>query len=420
MHPFCTLTCIKLQKETMLQDKNTILARVILGEATEEEYLYLKENCTSEELNEILFANDLSARYRIYDSINEEKAFNKAKDILLNGEQVTPEVPAIQKKHRTLHLSLMRAAAVVLLIVAGAGYWWYNDYTKVTPPTLSQEIFAAMQTSEKQGKSEARVEKLSIGKDYSKNAVLSEEIVQELLKEVSGEAADADRRVVDVGENSIELTTTLHNKEFWLTLDDGTLVHMNADSRLIHPEVFGRGSREVFLNGEAYFMVSKDKSRPFIVHTPRGDVKVYGTEFNVNTRARDNSSDKRNCTAVVLVKGSVGVTPSEGSEFMLTPGQQIIIKEDNCSPYISNADIRPYLAWNTKKFEFDNYPLEGLMEIIYRWYNIDYVIGDPSMAKTSVSGSISRYDTIEPLLHGISKITGYDIEIKNNTIYINY
>ena len=105
---------------------------------------------------------------------------------------------------------------------------------------------------------------------------------------------------------------------------------------------------------------------------------------------------------------------------MLTPGQQIIIKDHSNSPYISKADLRPYVAWNTKKFDFEDYPLEGLMEIIYRWYHLDYVINDQSITKTLVSGSISRYDTIEPLLHAISKITGYEVQIKDNTIYINY
>ena len=59
------------------------------------------------------------------------------------------------------------------------------------------------------------------------------------------------------------------------------------------------------------------------------------------------------------------------------------------------------------------------MEIIYRWYNIDYVISNQRINNTLVSGSISRYDTIDPLLHAISKITGHTISIKNNTIYID-
>ncbi len=410
----------------MKQDKNEILARVILGDATEEEYLFLKAHCSEEELQEILNANDLAARYRLYDSIDEEKAYNKARAFIERGKDTLSTDNTITKKKRFVLIpTLWRAAAVILFIIAGVAYWWYRDYTKVTPPEIAQDVLAAIQTSRQQGKSEAQVEVLTPSTaNASKKGLFSEELVEQLLDRVSGAALSPAQESSDgplaAETNPLELITTYHDKEFWRTLSDGTLVHMNADSKIIYPDKFGRNNREVFLNGEAYFMVAKDKSRPFIVHTPRGDVKVYGTEFNVNTRARDNSSNQRNCTAVVLVKGSVGVTPTEGNEYLLTPGQQIIIKEESNSPYISKADLRPYIAWNTKKFEFDNYPLEGLMEIIYRWYHLDYVITDPKINKTLVSGSISRYDTIEPLLHGISKITGYDIQIKENTIYINY
>lgn len=391
----------------MTQDKNKMTAHLIMGKATEEEQRYLQEQCSPEELTEIMNADDLAKRYRLYDGIDEEEAYNKVIDLL-----------AEKPKRRTRYLTLWRVAAVLLVLFAGGVYWWYRDYTKVTPPEISQEILAAIETSNHQGKNDAHQETITTSADFTKTSkgTFSDEIIQDLLN-LSG----SDKQSASSTEGQqYELSTTYHDKEFWMTLDDGTLVHMNADSRIIYPEKFNRSSREVILQGEAYFMVAKDKSRPFIVHTQQGDVKVYGTEFDINTRARDNSSKKRDCTSVVLVKGSVGVTPSEGKEYMLTPGQQIIIKDHSNSPYISKADLRPYVAWNTKKFDFEDYPLEGLMEIIYRWYHLDYVINDPSITNTLVSGSISRYDTIEPLLHAISKITGYEVQIKDNTIYINY
>lgn len=410
----------------MIPDKNIILSHIILGEATEEELRFIKENCSSEELSEILDATDLAGRYRLYDSIDEKAAYEKIRALLFDKEEEKPAVVPLTQKRNPIYRTLLRVAAVVLFVVAGAGYWWYRDYTKVTPPEISQEVLAAIQTSKKIGKSEASKETITAGKAAATSfkGSFSEEILQQLLARIDNKKTGSAKTRNEEAEKaedqaSLELLTTHRDKEFWMTLDDGTMVHMNANSRIIYPEQFGRGVREVILSGEAYFMVAKDKSRPFVVHTLHGDVKVYGTEFDVNTRARGKSGNSRNCTGVVLVKGSVGVTPAESREFMLTPGQQIIINE-NDAPAISAADIRPYVAWNTKKFDFDNYPMDGLMEIIYRWYNIDYVIEDPRINKTLVSGSISRYDTIEPLLNAISKITGYEVLIRDNTIYINY
>lgn len=406
----------------MIQDKNTILARIIMGEATEEDCRFLKENCTPEEIAEILNANDLAERYKTYDRIDEEQAFQRIRSLLFKEKERKDLIRTT--KYWTHYRRLLRVAAVILFIIAGAGYWWYHDYTKVTPPEIPQDVLAAIQTSRQTGKNEASVKTFAANiHSSSNNDTFSEEIIQLLLNKVDNEGSagnEENNEALTNGDKPLELITTYHDKEFWRTLSDGTLVHINADSRIVYPEEFGRDSRDVILSGEAYFMVAKDKSRPFIVHTQQGDVKVYGTEFDINTRARDNSSKKRDCTSVVLVKGSVGVTPSEGKEYMLTPGQQIIIKDHSNSPYISKADLRPYVAWNTKKFDFEDYPLEGLMEIIYRWYHLDYVINDQSITNTLVSGSISRYDTIEPLLHAISKITGYEVQIKDNTIYINY
>lgn len=89
--------------------------------------------------------------------------------------------------------------------------------------------------------------------------------------------------------------TTYQDKEYWLTLDDGTLVHLNYNTRMVCPERFIDGTRDVILDGEAYFMVAHDSRHPFVVHTPQGDIRVYGTEFNVSTRDGD-------CTEVVLAE----------------------------------------------------------------------------------------------------------------------
>ena len=395
----------------MLQDKNMILARMIMGEATEEECRFLQENCSPEELAEILNANDLAVRYRIYASIDEEQAY--AKGIRRS------------KGSEVRNFTIWRLAAVILFLVIGGAWWWYRDYTKVTPPEIPQEVLAAIQTSKERGKSEARIETLSAQALASadEDGNFTEEMIRQLLEKVSSEETDAlaPSSSQATGEKSLELITTLHDKEFWLTLDDGTLVHMNSSSRIIYPEKFSRDRRDVILTGEAYFMVAKDKSRPFVVHTPQGDVKVYGTEFYVNTRARNNGASEQAATSIVLVEGSVGVTPSGNQEIMLTPGQQLSIVGSSAFPLVnlSTVDLAPYIAWNTRKFDFEDYPLRSLMEIIYRWYDIDYVIADPAINNTLVSGSISRYDTIEPLLHAIGKITGHDIQIKDNTIYIN-
>ncbi len=73
--------------------------------------------------------------------------------------------------------------------------------------------------------------------------------------------------------------------DFWITLDDGTIVHLNYNTRLRFPARFAGDSRTVYLDGEAYIKVAVDKDRPFMVVTSNATIKQYGTEFSVNTTA---------------------------------------------------------------------------------------------------------------------------------------
>ena len=93
------------------------------------------------------------------------------------------------------------------------------------------------------------------------------------------------------------ILVTHHDKEFWMVLDDGIHVHLNYNSSLSYPIHFKGKERRVVLEGEAYFFVAKDDSHPFVVTTPYGDIRDYGTEFCVNTKPRQGGA------SVVLVKG---------------------------------------------------------------------------------------------------------------------
>ena len=192
---------------------------------------------------------------------------------------------------------LATAAALTLLLAGGLLVWWLQ-YSKVVAPELSQEMQMAMKLSQEAGRSDAVIES------------------QSLTKRVQGQGAGpsvatwVDDEVAEQLEEA-QRVTTHKDKEYWLQLEDGTWVHLNYNTRLVYPEHFTGASRDVILEGEAYFMVARDRRHPFIVHTPQGDVRQYGTEFNVNTR------EVNGAVSVVLVKGSIGVTPNGGQELRM-------------------------------------------------------------------------------------------------------
>ena len=291
-----------------------------------------------------------------------------------------------------------RIAAVLVLLLVGGTFWYHRGQTRVTPPEISEEVQLAMEQSRKMGKSGAEV--------------LSGKAVKEVMSTEERALYHVDDNFAEQLEEARRITT-YQNKEYWVTLDDGTLVHLNYDSRLIYPEHFG-DRRDVILDGEAYFMVAKDKSRQFVVHTPQGDVKVYGTEFVVNTRKSDAEDHKD--MYVVLVKGSVGFTANDGREQMLTPGQELSMVHSQLT--VTDIDTAPFVAWNEGEFVFNNWSLERIMSVISRWYGLKVEFANSSLGGRKFSGSLSRYDDIKPTIETIETVTGTTITINHQTLNI--
>ena len=394
-----------------------LTVRYLLGIITDEERSRLEAWRRQDAANEALFqkmvAQEITQEeYARYASIDAERAWDKF------VKQTGIDDTNIKGKHVISFRHLWRyAAAVALVAVVGAAGWWYTDYKKVTPPVISQEIEQAMHQSEVSGKQVAMIEKIV---NTTEATSVQEQIAQ--IKEELVDYTVSD----DVVEELLAATrvTTYHDKEFWLKLDDKTLVHLNYNSKLIHPERFGSERRDVVLDGEAYFMVAKDKSRPFVVHTPNGDVKVYGTEFNVNTRIKnDNVNDNDNNgkggyrTEVVLVKGSVGVTPEGQNERMIVPGEQATFGE-NTGINLRNVDVTPYVAWNTGTFVFNDMPLSKLMEVLSKWYNMEVVYEDSTLQGLTFSGEFDRYGGVEPIVKGLNTAMGLDVSVKGNRMII--
>ena len=228
----------------------------------------------------------------------------------------------------------------------------------------------------------------------------------------SAELSEAEHALTKEQLITAKRITTKHDKEFWVTLDDGSLVHLNYNTRIIYPERFGKGDRNVILEGEAYFMIAKDKSRPFVVHTPSGEIKVYGTEFNVNTMHEDAS------TSVALVKGSIGVTPKGGKERIMKPGEEATFNAQTSFFTIQSVNVDPYIAWNTGDFFFHEWTLQQIMDVMAKWYNVSVEFSDEEVAGKKLNGIFSRYSDIQEIMETIKIVTGYSITINNHHIII--
>lgn len=342
---------------------------------------------------------NLEKEYRFRKEIDAEQSLERIKEKLWNEEKETKEVPLHAHRFTTY---LYRAAAIIVFFIVGGAYWYHREYTRVTPPEISQEVQLAMEQSRERGVQAAEI--ITSGMPHQQVLTDEERALYHVDEDFAEQLEEAKR------------ITTYHNKEYWVTLPDGSLVHLNYNSRLIYPEKFG-DRRDVILEGEAYLMVAKDKSRQFVVHTPKGDVKVYGTEFVVNTgTSTENGNDNKELT-VVLVKGSVSFTPTDGREKMLTPGQELSIVNSQLN--VSEVDTAPFVAWNEGEFVFSDWTLERIMSVIARWYGLDVEFANKDLGNHKFSGSLSRYEDLKPTLETIEMVTGMRLNVNNQKLYIN-
>lgn len=296
----------------------------------------------------------------------------------------------------TLRKPLLRVAAAVAIVLLTATALFYRKYTAVEPPVIAEEVRTAIIQSNESGRAVAEVE--SVGTKEVKK------IVRSLNRQADDDTDNVVAQLLDA-----KRITTRSDKEFWVTLPDGTLVHLNYDSRLIYPEQFIGDTRDVIVEGEAYFMVAKDRRHPFIVHTPHGTVKEYGTEFNVDTRS-DNT------TNVVLVEGSISVTPTQGAERMMKPGEMCMLTDGQCS--MEAIDTAPYVAWNTGRFSFDDCELRQIMQVLGKWYGYEVEFEDADAPAMKFSGNFNRYDDIGNTIESIILLTDLDIVTNGNKIII--
>ncbi len=209
-----------------------------------------------------------------------------------------------------------------------------------------------------------------------------------------------------------------YGKQFDVLLADGTFIHLNAGSVLKYPSNFdGNSKREVFLEGEAYFKVAKDKSSPFIVKTENLDTRVYGTEFNVSAYLNDNT------TEVILVEGIVGVQEATkksnltNNYVIIKPSQKASIGKTLNGVKIENVNVNSYIAWKSGVLMFKNENIGNIFKKLERQFNIEIQNNYSELYNHSYTG-VFKSENIDEILTIISTHTNFSYLIKGNKIII--
>ncbi len=257
---------------------------------------------------------------------------------------------------------------------------------------------------------------LNNGEEIDLNRENGDVLVQRLPQVIQSITADSlNGLVYSPGQPVPELEGTHTLKvprggEYFVVLDDGTKVWLNAETEFRYPVVFGEKERVVELSGEAYFQVHRDEKRPFIVKTAGVRTRVLGTEFNVQAY----SSGKENVT---LVNGSVAVKAAgRRKEVVLKPSENVQYSEGKLK--VSKVDIQKYISWKEGYFYYDNERLEDILTELGRWYNFSVVYENPELKELRFKIWVDRKETFSKVVEYLNEMGKLKIEDRNNCIVV--
>lgn len=204
----------------------------------------------------------------------------------------------------------------------------------------------------------------------------------------------------------METVVTGNGQHQELQLKDGTSLVLNANSSLSYPSFFEGNSREVFLEGEAFFNVTKNPEKPFIIHTGSVKTTVLGTSFNVRT-IEDQDVE------VTVVSGKVNVSCNMGANVNLLSEDRVIFDLNRGAYSIDKVDSKNYLIWMERRLDFDKITFSEAMETIERVYNVEIEIvntaSDDCVIRTKYIGK-----SLTDVLNGMKLLVNFDFRWIND------
>ena len=313
------------------------------------------------------------------------------------------------RKRSSLQVWYGVAAAVVILLSVGGMLLWNSGEIEEKPVQVAKKVTI------QPGKSQA-ILVLSSGEEVAMGNVSRQLEEKDGTSVVVSETGRISYQSAEGKGGTTKDTARVMNRlviprggEFNLTLSDGTRVWLNAETELRYPVQFNGKERVVYLKGEAYFEVSKNKEKPFLVQVDDMSVKVYGTAFNVNTY---------NKIETVLVTGSVSMNQG-GKEVLLKPNQKGVFDQVSGKITVADVDVLAYVSWKNGDFIFRNESLNSIMDKLSRWYGLEVLYQDARLQNVRLSGNLKRYKDVRELFVSFEKISDARFKVQGNKVIVS-
>ncbi|ACU64142.1 FecR domain-containing protein [Chitinophaga pinensis] len=288
-----------------------------------------------------------------------------------------------------MRLRWIAAAAVVLL--AGSGVYYYmNTVSSRKALTANTGVLAADTGDIAPGTNKAILTLANgdvVTLDSAGNQIINQG--ETVVRQQNGQLHYAGQGSSDVV--TYNTLTVPRGGQFNIVLSDGSHVWLNAASSMRYPTSFNGDRREVEIQGQGYFEVAPNASKPFFVKANNTEVQVLGTQFDIMAYADEKSIN------TTLIEGLVNVKYGN-TEQRLKPGQQAVVDPATGVMVVMKADVDQVIAWKTGFFEFDNATMADILRQLARWYDIEVSYNQTGNERL-FGGRISRSLPLSDILH---------------------
>ena len=190
-----------------------------------------------------------------------------------------------------------------------------------------------------------------------------------------------------------------------LILADGSVMHVNAATKVVYPDRFEDDRREIFVDGEIFIDVAKNEKVPFVVRTNSCDIQVLGTAFNVQAYKTDAN------TEVALVRGSIKLKDKENKELLLKPNELATVSENRIQGK-KKVDASDYITWTKGLLKLDATPLSSVFKRLERYYGVQIAYSE-EVGNMKMYGNLDLECPAEEVLRRLEYTAPISFE-KNN------
>ena len=374
---------------------------------------YLYGNCSEEENAVVEKWLKNPANKKFFDEFRKKPASE-----IINSNNIDPGKArlALQqelnyRRKITIKRRLWLAAASVILIAGLSTAYLSLNQEEVISKTSYVKAFKIFTPGDS---------KAILSKSDGEKVVIEKENPLEQIDEVGGVKLELKGDTLSYEKLPVIGDATIYNEievprngEFSLKLNDGTIVWLNSESKLRYPVTFNGNTREVYLEGEAYFKVRHNAQKKFIVHTDKARLEVKGTSFNINAY-------KDEVNVATLVEGSIDVRHKydENSTVNLKPGQQARVISVNHKIRVKDVETLYYTSWKDGYFAYKESSLNNILNQLSRWYDFEFEYHDEEAKDELFTARLKRYDNVGEIFYILEQTGKVRFKNDNNRVIV--